>query len=204
METNLFNNKSNSNLKSKKDEKFHITIDDPSFFDKVEELEQLNYQMKSAKSKADVISSEIKDLGKSEWAKLYTDSGKNPGSLILENIKGEDMAQVMFIPSDKYITISENRADELRDTYGEEIIEEETTFSFDDKMVEKYGEIIFDLIMNSSEIDESDKEKIIKVTTKFNVAKGTIDKFADYGDIEEVMESVRPVVSLKNAEVIKV
>jgi flagellar hook-length control protein FliK len=186
-----------------KDEKVRITIEDASFFDKVEKLEQLNDQMKSAKAKADMISSEIKELGKSEWAKFYTEAGKNPGTVMLENVKGEDVAQVMFVPTDKYITINEERADELRDAYGEEIVEEETTFSFDSKMIEKYGEILSELIMNSDEIAESDKEKIIKATTKFSVAKGTIDKFADYGDVEEVMETVRPVVALKNVEVIK-
>lgn len=186
-----------------KDEKVRITIEDASFFDKVEKLEQLNDRMKSDKAKADMISSEIRDLGKSEWAKFYSEIGKNPGTVMIENVKGEDVAQVMFVPTDKYITINEERADELRDTYGEEIVEEETTFSFDAKMIEKYGEVLSDLIMNSADIAEADKEKIIQATTKFSVAKGTLDKFADYGDVEEVMENVRPVVALKNIEVIK-
>ena len=186
-----------------KDEKVRITIEDASFFDKIEKLEGLNDQMKSAKAKADMISSEIKELGKSEWAKLYSDNGKNPGSVMLENIKGEDVAQVMFVPTDRYITINEDRADELREAYGDEIVEEDTKFSFDSKMIEKYGEVLSELIMNSDDIAESDKEKIIKATTKFSVAKGTIDNFTDYGDVEEIMETVRPVVALKNVEVIK-
>lgn len=186
-----------------KEEKVRITIEDASFFDKIEKLEGLNDQMKSAKAKADMISSEIKELGKSEWAKLYSDNGKNPGSVMLENIKGEDVAQVMFVPTDRYITINEDRADELRETYGDEIVEEDTKFSFDSKMIEKYGEVLSELIMNSDDIAESDKEKIIKATTKFSVAKGTIDNFNNYGDVEEIMETVRPVVALKNVEVIK-
>lgn len=186
-----------------KDEKVRITIEDASFFDKIEKLEGLNDQMKSAKAKADMISSEIKELGKSEWAKLYSDNGKNPGSVMLENIKGEDVAQVMFVPTDRYITINEDRADELRETYGDEIVEEDTKFSFDSKMIEKYGEVLSELIMNSDDIAESDKEKIIKATTKFSVAKVTIDNFNNYGDVEEIMETVRPVVALKNVEVIK-
>lgn len=186
-----------------KDEKVRITIEDPSFFDKVEKLESLNDEMKSAKAKVDMISSEIKELGKSEWSKFYSESGKNPGSVMLENIKGEDVAQVMFVPSDRYITINEERADELRESFGDEIVEEDTTFSFDSKMIEKYGEVLSDLIMNSDDISDADKDKIIKATTKFSVAKGTIDKFADYGDVEAIMETVRPVVALKNVEVIK-
>lgn len=189
---------------AKKDEKVRIRIEDASFFDKVQKLEELNDTLKSAKAKADMISDEIKDLAKSEWAKLYGETGKNPGSVMLEHVNDlDDTAQVMFIPTDKYITINEERAEELKETYGEEIVEEETTFSFDSVMIEKYGEILSKLIEESDEIAEKDKERIIKATTKFSVAKGTLDKLAKYGEVESVMEDVRPVVALKNVEVIK-
>ena len=187
-----------------KEEKVRITIEDEAFFNKIQKLEVLNDQMKVAKAKADMISDELRDLGKSEWAKLYDSTGKNPGSVMLEHVSAtDDVAQLMFVPSDKYITISPERAEELQETYGEEIVEEETTFSFDSSMIEKYGEILSRLIEESDEIKDADKEKIIKATTKYSVAKGTIDKFATYGDVNEVMGAVKPVVSLKNVEVIK-
>ena len=187
-----------------KEEKVRIKIDDSAFFDKIEKLEQLQDTMKVAKAKADMISDELRDLGKTEWAKLYDKTGKNPGSVMLEHVNAsDDVAQLMFVPSDKYITITAERAEELQETFGEEIVEEETTFSFDSAMIEKYGEILSRLIEESDEIKESDKEKIIKATTKYSVAKGTIDKFSTYGDVVEVMEAVKPVVSLKNVEIIK-
>ena len=186
-----------------KEEKVRIKIDDSGFFDKIEKLEVLQDQMKVAKAKADMISDELRDLGKSEWAKLYDQTGKNPGSVMLEQVNAEDVAQLMFIPTDKYITITPERAEELQETYGAEIVEEETTFSFDSAMIEKYGEILSRLIEESDEIKDTDKEKIIKATTKYSVAKGTIDKFATYGDVNEVMEAVKPVVALKNVEIIK-
>jgi hypothetical protein len=187
-----------------KDEKVRIAIEDTTFFDKIEKLEVLQDQMKVAKAKADMISDELRDLGKSEWAKLYDQTGKNPGSVMLEQVNAtDDVAQLMFVPTDKYITITPERAEELQETYGAEIVEEETTFSFDSAMIEKYGEILSRLIEESDEIKDSDKEKIIKATTKYSVAKGTIDKFATYGDVNEVMEAVKPVVALKNVEIIK-
>ena len=70
-------------------------------------------------------------------------------------------------------------------------------------MIEKYGEILSRLIEESDEIKESDKEKIIKATTKYSVAKGTIDKLNQYGEVSELMEAVKPVVSLKNIEIVK-
>jgi len=186
-----------------KDKKVRLNVTDPTFFSKVEKLEQLNDTLKSAKAQADMISDEIKDLAKSEWVDYYSQTGKNPESVMIVQEVAGDTAQVMFIPTDKYITVTEARAEELRETYGEEIVEEDTTFAFDSAMIEKYGEVLSMLIENCSDITDADKEKIIKATTKYSVAKGTIDKLNQYGDVQEVMEAVKPVVALKNVEVIK-
>ena len=186
-----------------KDKKIRLQVTDPTFFSKVEKLEQLNDRMKSDKAQADMISDEIKDLAKSEWLDYYTQTGKNPESVMIAQEVAGDTAQVMFIPMDKYITVTEARAEELRETYGEEIVEEDTTFAFDSAMIEKYGEVLSMLIENCAEISEADREKIIKATTKYSVAKGTIDKLNQYGNVTEVMEAVKPVVALKNIEIVK-
>jgi hypothetical protein len=189
--------------KAAKDKKVRINVSDANFFTKIEKLEQLNDRMKSDKAQADMISDEIKDLAKTEWAQYYDKTGKNPESVMICQEVAGDTAQVMFVPSDKYITVTEARAEELRETYGEEIVTEETTFGFDATMIEKYGEVLSRLIEECGEISESDKDKIITATTKYAVSKGTIDKLNQYGDVTEVMEAVKPVVSLKNVEVIK-
>ena len=186
-----------------KDEKVRLVVEDPTFFTKVQKLEELNDTMKSAKAKADMISDELRDVAKTEWLNQYERTNKNPESVMICQSQDDDTAQFMFIPMDKYITITEARAEELQETYGTEIVEEETTFAFDSTMIEKYGEVLSMLIENCPDIDEKDKEKIIKATTKYSVAKGTIDNFAKYGDVVEVMEAVKPVVALKNIEIIK-
>ena len=186
-----------------KDEKVRLVVEDPTFFSKVEKLEALNDQMKSAKAKADMISDELRDVAKTEWLNQYDKTNKNPESVMICQSQDDDTAQFMFIPMDKYITITSERAEELQEAYGEEIVEEETNFSFDATMIEKYGEILSRLIEESDEIKESDKEKIIKATTKYSVAKGTIDKLNQYGEVSELMEAVKPVVSLKNIEIVK-
>ena len=187
-----------------KDQKVRIPVEDPDFFEKVSKLEELQDTLKSAKAKADLISDELKGIAKEKWAELYQDTKKNPESVMIvqENAVG-DTAQFMMVPSDKYITINEERAEELKDAYGDEIVEEKTTFAFDDLMIEKYGEILSELIENCDEIPDKDKEKIIKATTSYSVAKGTIDKFLVYGEAVELMETVKPVVAIKNVEVIK-
>jgi len=207
MAKNLFAkavSKSVAEPKKAKDEKVRIKIQDPSFFDKVQKLEVLNDSMKSAKAKADMISDELRDLGRDEWSNLYSKTGKNPGSVMLEHVNdSDDTAQFMFVPTDGYIKISADRADELRETYGEEVVEEKTTFGFDSTMIERYGEILSRLIEECGEIAEKDKEKIITATTAFSIAKGTIDNLSKLGDVKEVMEAVKPIVALKNIEVVK-
>jgi hypothetical protein len=187
-----------------KDKKVRIVVEDPDFFEKVEKLEELQGTLKTAKAKADLISDELKDLAKDKWADLYEETNKNPESvMIVQDSETGDTAQFMFVPTDKYITINEDRAEELKDTYGDDIVEEKTTFSFDEAMIEKYGEVLSELIENSDEIEDKDKEKIIKATTTYSVAKGTINKFKEYGEVIEMMETVKPVVAIKNVEIIK-
>jgi hypothetical protein len=186
-----------------KDEKVRLTVKDTEFFNRVEMLEILQDNMKRDKAKADMLYDEIKDTAKSEWVKLYEKTGKNPGSVMIEAISGLDTAAVMIVPSDKYISINADRAESLTEKFGSEIIEEKTTFSFDNDMIEKYGEIISRLIEESSEIDEDDKDKIIKASATFSISKGTIDKMKSYGQVSEIMEEVKPVIALKNVEVIK-
>ena len=187
---------------AKKDEKVRINLNDLDFFNKISTLETIQERMKSDKAQADMIADEIKDLSKEEWVRLYEKTGKNPGSIFVESVQDGQTAQVMFVPSDKYITVTADRADSLIEKYGQDIVEEKTTFSFDNDMIEKYGEILSSMIMNSDEISEDDKERIIKTTTTFSVAKGTIDKMKFFGPINEVMDEIKPVISLKNVEVV--
>lgn len=206
-ETNMSNlfakAKQKAPSKPSKDEKVRISVDRPDFFEKVERLSILNDNMKRQKAEADMIHDEIKEISISEWVKLYQTTSKNPGTIVIESRDGLDVAQLQLVPSDKYISISEERATDLIETYGESIVEEETTYSFDAAMVDKYGEVISTLIENCDEISDRDKDKIIKAITKYTIKKGTIDLIPKYGEVSEVFEAIKPVVSLKNVEVIK-
>ncbi len=191
-----------------KEEKLRIKVKDADFFEKIERLEKLQENMKRDKAAADIINDEIKEIAVTEWSKVYDKTSKNPGSVMLEAREGVDISQVMFVPSDKYITINEDRANYLIETYGEDAVEEKTTFSFDAEMVEKYGEILSELISNSVDIDDEDKRRIIKASRSFSVKKGAIDKFKDFAeqadaDVLQIVEEFKPVVALKNIEVIK-
>jgi len=202
---NLFNKAKTTAPKTaaKKDEKVRVNLNDPDFFTKVYKLEILQDRMKSDKAQADMLADEVKDLSKEEWVRLYEKTGKNPGSIFVESIVNEQVAQVLYVPSDKYITVNADKAEVLIEKYGQDIIEEKTTFSFDNDMIEKYGEVLSNLIMSCNDISDSDKEKIIKASTSYSISKGTIDKMKFFGPIGEIMEEIKPVVALKNVEVVK-
>lgn len=191
-----------------KDEKVRISIKEEGFFDKIKTLETLQERMKRDKAEADMISDEVKEIGKAEWSRLYDKTGKNPGSVMLEAKEGLDVSQVMLVPSDGYIKIGEDRAEYLVETFGEDIVEEKTNFSFDSEMVQKYGEILSQLIESCDEIDEDDKEKIVKATVSYSISKGTIDKLKTYSnktdiEISSIVEEIKPIIAIKNVEVIK-
>ena len=186
---------------TKNNEKIRVNID-PSNFNKIKKLEELNNNLKRDKAKADLIASELKEIGKDEWVNLIKESKKNPGSFMLVSQNGVETAQVMFLPNDKYIKIDEERAEELSEEYGESIVTEDTSFGFNPSMLEKYGEVISELIENCPDIPEADKEKIIVAKTRWSIAKGTVDTLPTYKDVESVITDIQPICALKGPEVI--
>lgn len=176
-------------------------IEQDELFEMLEEMAEIQKKEKALKAKFAMLSDEVKGLGKEEFAKLFENTGTYPGSFMLEAERGEDIAQVMFLPTDKYIKINAEQSSSLKEEFGDEIVTEDTQYGFSKPMLEKYGEEISEAIMNS-DIPDKDKAKIITATTSYSVAKGTIEKLNKYGDVETLVEKVRPVLMLKGAEVI--
>ena len=161
-----------------KEKKLRVTLSN-EFFDKMKKLEVLNTRLKQDKAEADIISDEIKEVAKVEWSKLYDKTKKNPGSIMLEVKEGLDTTQCMFLAQDKYLTVTPERAEDIKAKYGENVIDEKDSFSFDSDMIEKYGDILSQLIENCNEIPERDKE------------------------VFDIFEQIKPVVALKGVELIK-
>ena len=192
---------------SAKEQKVRVMVDKPGFYDMVKRQSIVLEQIKTLQAEADLNADEIKETGKEEWAKLFDKTGVNPESIMIVAKDGEDTAQFMHLMSDKYIIIDQQRADWLKEQFGNEIVTESETYQFDKDMVEKYGEVISDLIMNCDQIAELDKERIIKAVVKNEVAKGTIDKLSIYAkakemSVLEMVDVVKPVCSTKNVSYI--
>ena len=185
-----------------------VTVNEPGFFEKLKRQAYLKQEIKSLEAESDLLDSEIKEVGKEEWSKLYDRQGVNPESIMVEAKKNNDTAQYMLLMADKYIIINQERADYLVETYGADMVTTTDKFEFDKDMVEKHGETISDLINNCPDIPEADKEKIIKATVTNTVAKGTIDKLKIYADktgksVADMVAEVKPVASTKNVEFIE-
>lgn len=165
----------------------------------LERLAQVQEQIDALSAEAKLLTETVKAESINAFVDLYEKKASYPGSFEIE----AGNASMLFIPMDKYITINEERAEELQSKYGAEIVEENTTYTMDAALVEKYGEEISNLIMKSKKIAEEDKTKLIGATVKYAVKKGTItaitEKFADYG-VDEVVVDIKPVFSMKNVK----
>ena len=189
------------------DEKVRVNIESygetGEIFDKISELQELQKQIKIKQTKADIISDEIKTIGRDEWSKLFDKKKENPGSIMLECVDGLSTAQCMFVPTDKFPgKIDETRCKDLQAKFGDEIVEEKTTYKFNPLMLEKYADIISDLISNSPDITERDKEDIIEAEVVYSVKKGTLDRLNRFGEVAQVIEVLNPTVMLRDVEVI--
>ena len=198
--TNLFAAaKTAAPAKPAKAQKEVVKID--SIASDLERLAQVQEQIDALTAEAKLLTETVKSESINAFVNLYEKKASYPGSFEIEAGK----ASMLFIPMDKYITINEERASELASKYGEEMVDEQTTYTMDAALVEKYGEEISNLIMKSKKISDEDKTKLIGATVKYSVKKGTIsvitDKFADFG-VDEVVMDIKPVFSMKNVKAI--
>lgn len=209
--------------KSTKNEHLRLqpkSIDQDELFELISEYELCEIENKKIQARLDLTKSELKQIAIDTYLDEYSSTGSNPGTVMIEAKDGNSVAQFMFAPTDKYISIkTEEEADLLTERYGD-VVERNTTFSFDNKMLEKYMEVISTLIEECDEIEESDKAKLFIQTETFNIKKGTLDKLAEIHkqeenedgelvpinetySVRESFDALRPIVMLKTPQVIK-
>ena len=205
--TNLFSTaKAKGATASPKPSKEEVLIKDPKFHTNLARLAEVNRQVDELSAEATILASEVKERSIKEFTQLYESSGKYPGSFNIKatGMKGVPEASLMFIPTDKYIKIGEERYNELMETYGENLVEEKTTYTMDSALVEKYGELLSDAISKIKGIPDEDKAKLIGATVSFSIKKGTISELPTFpATITEMLEEIKPVYQLKNVKVIE-
>lgn len=209
MTSNLFNKakaKSTDTKTSKSKDKSHVI---PKFESPVEmaEFHAKLVKLATLKEQIDKLEAEIKDadgyvreLGMAEFSNLIERTGKRESSFIMASEQG---ASVMVVIQDKYKSINEERANYLKETYGEDIVDEATEFKFNNEVLERNQEVISELIETCDKISDKDKESLIVGVTKYSVKKGLIDSIykvaKDKGvNVTTLLAEVEPQLQLKS------
>jgi hypothetical protein len=204
MTKNLFASakKKTTTTKAKKDDKIIVNVEGAEFAEKLEKFATLKAQMDELKADLAMSQEFVKTVGIEEYAKLVDEKKLNPGSFIVASETG---GRVMVLPTKKYIKIDEAAAEQLTETYGEDVVEENTTYGFNTDVLMRNMDAISAALLESDTLSAEDKESLIEATTTYTVAKDTLDKVYTLAkesgnEILEVIEDIQPVVQLKNAK----
>lgn len=197
MAKNLFTS-AKSTASTKKADK-HESVEISKFFEKdLARMAAIDSELATLEAERATLDAGVREAAKDSMIKLYQQKNAFPGTLKV--VAGKQ--SFMFITCDKYIKIDEARATELSETYGEEVITEKTVYTLNPALVDKYGQVLSDLIMGSKKISAQDKEDLIKADTAWSVAKGTIEKlrnatFAKF-NLGQLIEDLKPIFQIKS------
>jgi len=182
---------------AKKKAENHEVVDLPNLEKDVVALAQYKIDIAALEAKASVHDSNIRTAGKDAMVQFYIDKKRFPGTLKIQ----AGAASFQFITSDRYKMLDEDRFMELASQYGEELVEESTTYSFNTQILEKHMNHISELLMGSDKLSDAEKAELLTSKTSYTVKKGTIkDILTISDDVESLIEDIQPVFSVKNVK----
>ncbi len=107
----------------------------------------------------------------------------------------------MVLPTDKYLSVKdEAAANAITSEIGDDAVTVSERFYFNPDVLERNQDAIETAIGDATTISDSDKAALLLKEVKYYITKGFIDKMAQYGNdkIETVMDTVQPIIQLKN------
>lgn len=158
---------------------------------KIARFMELKNQIEASTGEMKMLEGDIKTTGKDLYLKQYQEQSYRPESFKLQDETG---AACMLIVMDKYTVVDETKAEILR-PFG--LLSEQITYKINPELVDKYGQVISDLILSSNEISDSDKCQLIYGEKTFAVKKGSIDRLLQFENPAQVFELINPIVALK-------
>ena len=159
--------------------------------EEIARYDQLKEIINSAKAEQELIGGRLKEIGKENFLEIYEEKGSKPDNF---NLKDGD-EEILFIVMDKYKKVEPEKEALLEKYDG--LLEKVTTYSFNPEVLARVGNVVEKLIMNTKEISEADKEKLLIVNTTIDIKKGTIDRLMDYDNPEEIFDLIEPILALK-------
>jgi hypothetical protein len=188
--TNLFATATKIKETAKKTDK--KVINAPELGNKIQRFAELKQLIDSATGELKMIEGDIKGIGKKLFMSEYKQQRSTPDNFKIQDETGNSC---MFICMDKYTIVDETKAGVLANFEG--LLAENVVYKFNADLVEKYGAVLSELILNCSDIDDLDKGNLISGEKTFSVAKGSIDRLMQYANPEQVYELINPIVALK-------
>lgn len=185
------------------------SINEEELYNDIVELSEVTKKLNKNKERADKIKDKLKKISLIEYLEEYKMCNENPGSIIIEAYGEKDKAEFMYVVGDKYINIKDEKdADELIKRYGKDVVIKDRRYILDPEMMEKYSEVISKMIIESTEIEETDKGSIFVAEEKYRVVGKTIDKLMEISDntsedIIDIFESIKPIESIRGQKIIK-
>jgi len=188
--TNLFASATKVKETAKKTDK--KVINAPELGNKIQRFAELKQLIDSATGELKMIEGDIKGIGKGLFMSEYKQQRSTPDNFKIQDETGNSC---MFICMDKYTIVDETKAGILANFDG--LLAENVVYKFNADLVEKYGAVLSELILNCTDIDDLDKGNLISGEKTFSVAKGSIDRLMQYDSPEQVFELINPIVALK-------
>jgi len=191
-----------------KKQKDEVVVTSASDFAAIKKLQELNEQIASLEAQKVIVYGDVRALGVASFNKKYEDEKKYTESfkIVVRDENSQDTAVFQLQPTDKYIKIDDDKATLLKNKYGDNVVNEATTYALDADMLDIHGETISKLIENCPDIPEADKAKLIKAETKITVKKGMIKEFRSNDimrkfPVEELVNDLQPIFQIKGAKV---
>ena len=188
--TNLFATATKVKETAKKTDK--KVINAPELGNKIQRFAELKQLIDSATGELKMIEGDIKGIGKKLFMSEYKQQRSTPDNFKIQDETGNSC---MFICMDKYTIVDETKASILANFEG--LLAENVVYKFNADLVEKYGAVLSELILNCSDIDDLDKGNLISGEKTFSVAKGSIDRLMQYANPDQVYELINPIIALK-------
>lgn len=199
---NMFANAPVINKSAKAGDKDIHIITDPATEKALADYTEAKKAVAIAEAKLKKAESILKPYASEKFIDTYQKIGSRPESFIISDKSGNSL---MYIPQDRYTKVTDETKIYLTETYGCELLSEETTFTLDSEMINKHGEAISNAIAESS-LSEEVKNAFasgITRTISISIAKGTIDNLADLAKkfkttIAVLFAEILPVQQLKS------
>ena len=166
----------------------------PDLSNQCQEFLELKNKVEADTAKMKMLEGEIKTAGKDLYLKQYTKNKLKPESFKIQDATG---AACLFMVMDKYTVVDEAKVEAFKALEYDDLLSSKVVYTINAEMVEKYGEILSSLIINSKEIADEDKGQLIAGELTYSVAKGSIERLMQFEAPERVFDLINPIVALK-------